>query len=255
MKRIILSLPFLLALIGTVLLTAGCDNRTHYRHYARNGHVKVSFARNYVIADDKEGTVTVDVTLLEAVDTAGWKTLVDDFGLNEPTGELAKLIAEGADIVGSKSITTDNKEGDDILAVSYKRHIVSIFHTRTKKEEMAILNHNTSKTARPKEEGFAFNVTDIKNSESDVPQRTFVDGDGLTGLMDYLDSIYSDTTFGVCIDDATVSMLHSTNGTLHFFVDDGEAAFEWCRRMYVGGYIVYIVPRGTQYHCVAECRK
>lgn len=248
--RVLTTVCFVASLFVVLLLT-GCDSSTQYRRYAHNSHVRASFSPDYVIVNAENDSVSMDVTLLQAVDSIGWKTLIGDFGLNEPTDDLARIIADGADIVGSKSLNSDRKDANDILAVSYKRHIVSVFHACSKKDELAVLNHNTINTSRLKDDGIAFNIINFHNNETGATSRTIVDNDCWNGLMAYFDSIYRDTTLDIRIDDNT---LHLDKGSIHFFTDGEEDALQWCRRMYLCGYTVYIAPEANsaKYHCVAK---
>ena len=100
-----------------------------YQRYADNEHVAASFVRNYRIND----TLTLDVTLLQATDSAGWQQLIEDFEIPaESIESAAKSVAAGRNlltILGNK--VTDTQ----IPVASYRDKYICAFHTRDKEQK------------------------------------------------------------------------------------------------------------------------
>ena len=100
-----------------------------YQRYADNEHVAASFVRNYRVND----TLTLDVTLLQATDSAGWQQLIEDFEIPaESIESAAKSVAAGRNlltILGNK--VTDTQ----IPVASYRDKYICTFHTRDKEQK------------------------------------------------------------------------------------------------------------------------
>ena len=121
-----------------------------YKTYANNPSIKASFIKDFRIND----SVTVDVTLLEAVDSNGWNTLVTDMNLGIQDSSTRSDIANGMDLITvkqvkkgvySKPIATSSGNVD-IVATSHLRKEVSIFHPKDRKEKHAIWFYNLEKS-------------------------------------------------------------------------------------------------------------
>lgn len=121
-----------------------------YKTYANNPGIKASFIKDFLIND----SVTVDVTLLEAVDSNGWNTLVTDMNLGIEDSSTRSDIANGMDLITvkqvekgvySKPIATSSGNVD-IVATSHLRKEVSIFHSKDRKEKHAIWFYNLEKS-------------------------------------------------------------------------------------------------------------
>lgn len=121
-----------------------------YKTYANNPGIKASFIKDFRIND----SVTVDVTLLEAVDSNGWNTLVTDMNLGIQDSSTRSDIANGMDLITvkqvkkgvySKPIATSSGNVD-IVATSHLRKEVSIFHSKDRKEKHAIYYYNFDKS-------------------------------------------------------------------------------------------------------------
>ena len=121
-----------------------------YRLYVNNPSIRASFIKDFRIND----SVFVDVTLLEAIDSNGWNTLVTDMNLGIQDSSTRSDIANGMDLITvkqvkkgvySKPIATSSGNVD-IVATSHLRKEVSIFHSKDRKEKHAIWFYNLEKS-------------------------------------------------------------------------------------------------------------
>ena len=121
-----------------------------YRFYANNPGIKASFIKDFRIND----SVSVDVTLLEAVDSNGWNTLVTDMNLVIQDSSTRSDIANGIDLIAVKQVKrgvynkpiSASSGNVDIVATSHLRKEVSIFHSKDRKEKHAIYFYNFEKS-------------------------------------------------------------------------------------------------------------
>ena len=117
-----------------------------YRRYAAVDGIDATFIRDYPVND----TLFVDVTLLQAKDSAGWDMLKRDFGIHDLPPAFQQLVDEGHDLVSTKKIPRqqDLSQQDtsgityDVAAISRLMHAVSIFHTKDFDERRAVMEHN-----------------------------------------------------------------------------------------------------------------
>lgn len=113
-----------------------------YQKYASMENVKASFIKDYKVND----SVFVDVTLLEAKDSACWEILKNDFEVPYLPAELQQLIDNGTDLVFTKSIPktkTDTSDSpNDLLAISHLKHTLTVFHIEDETVKHAIMRHN-----------------------------------------------------------------------------------------------------------------
>ena len=151
------SWPFVLALcllivIGTLIVklwprTVPFDQCSPlYEHYADVEGVDASFIKDFRVND----TVFVDVTLLEAKDSAGWAMLKHDFSVPELNDEWQAYIDAGEDLIFSQILTPSHYPISvlsdtilfDILATSYYSHTLVIFHGKNEKDIRPVFRHN-----------------------------------------------------------------------------------------------------------------
>lgn len=116
-----------------------------YKQYANVEGIDASFIKDYKVND----TVFVDVTLLEAKDSAVWVMLKNDFEVPNPGPIAQQFIDNGEDLIGvkliPKSTTTDtilNSNPNNVLAFSHLKRTLTVFHTKNKAEEHAVLFYN-----------------------------------------------------------------------------------------------------------------
>lgn len=144
MKRrvsITLILGILIVTVATVYLYLSFHHKVSsiYRHYAKVAGIKASFVPSYAIND----SVFVDVTLLQATNTATWAILKHDFQIRELPFALMQHLQQGSDIVCTQ--TSPFSQGHELVAISYKTMEITIFHTENRQQEYAILHHNIKK--------------------------------------------------------------------------------------------------------------
>ncbi len=117
-----------------------------YKKYADAEGIEATFIKDFRVND----TVFIDVTLLEAKDSAGWATLKQDFSLPELDAELQQRIDNRKDLIFSHrltiydypvSIPKDTTLFDE-LATSYYSHSLTIFHAKNNQELLATLHRN-----------------------------------------------------------------------------------------------------------------
>lgn len=117
-----------------------------YKHYAAVKGVEATFIKDYKVND----TVFVDVTLLEATDSFGWEILIDDLNLVTPDSASQYDIDNGLDLIFVKQVRKDNHSQPaitysgnvDIVATSYLRRAITIFHTKNRNEKYSVFHHN-----------------------------------------------------------------------------------------------------------------
>ena len=109
-----------------------------YQKYANMEDVSASFIKDYKVND----TVYVDVTLLEATDSVGWVTLKKDFDIPNPSPNFQQRIDSGKNMIGVKIIpksiavdTTSKEYPNNLLAISYLNHTLTIFHIKNDVEK------------------------------------------------------------------------------------------------------------------------
>lgn len=117
-----------------------------YRRYEHNPHLTVAYIEDFPVDD----TLTVDVTTLTATDAAGWDTLCSDFNVPELPDFIQEKIYNGNDMVIIRHVTKGNpslqlKESEsvinDVASISILNRTVSIFHTETEAEQLAVNSH------------------------------------------------------------------------------------------------------------------
>ncbi len=120
-----------------------------YARYEKVEGIDVSFVKDYKVND----TVFVDVTLLEATDSVGWVTLKKDFDIPNPSPNFQQRIDSGKNMIGVKIIpksiaidTTSKEYPNNLLAISYLNHTLTIFHIKNDVEKHAVKYHNFDKS-------------------------------------------------------------------------------------------------------------
>lgn len=121
-----------------------------YRHYEHSEHIRASFIKGFPVDD----TLRVDVTLLQSTDSAGWEALQKEFNLvTVPLEILAtfdtnsiftKYVPKKDHSQSMDSIISNN----DILAYSYHRREMALFHLTTEQQAVAIMEYNVKETSK-----------------------------------------------------------------------------------------------------------
>lgn len=117
-----------------------------YQQYAASDNVKATFVKDYRIND----TISVDVTFLEATDSAGWAILCRNFAILDENPELEQIFGKGYDVVFTRQVSKYNHAqiicGDscdvDLLSFSHQRKTVTVFNIENKDEYRAVLYNN-----------------------------------------------------------------------------------------------------------------
>lgn len=121
-----------------------------YTQYENEDGIDASYIKKYKVND----SVYVDVTLLEATDSDGWQTLSDDFGITPLEDELQQKIDSGKDLVFVREVNGQNMkvqadsicDNTKLIAISYLKKSVCIFHVADDKEIHSVYYHNFDKT-------------------------------------------------------------------------------------------------------------
>lgn len=151
------SWPFILALcllivVGTLAVklwprTVPFDQCSDiYKRYVGVEGIDVSFIKDFKVND----SVFVDVTLLEAKDSAGWAALKHDFSVPELNAEWQAYIDNGEDLFFAHILTPNDYPISisrdttlfDVLAISYYSHTFTVFHAKHEKNVLSVLHRN-----------------------------------------------------------------------------------------------------------------
>lgn len=117
-----------------------------YTRYENTDGIDASFIKDFRVND----SVFIDVTLLEAKDSAGWEMLKRDFLVPELNAEWQTYIDNGEDLIFSIRLTQDNYPINissdtivfDMLAISYYSQALTIFHAKNDQEILAALHQD-----------------------------------------------------------------------------------------------------------------
>ncbi len=147
-------IPLLIALVPPFVVLAvllaqrsipAAEASDLYRRYEHSEHISATFIKDFPIDD----TLCVDVTLLQATDSAGWETLLSLFGIKDAPQRLNDMYAEGRDIVTLSLTPRDHPDlpmdksnllNNNVVATSRVHHTISIFETKTEQEIDAVLH-------------------------------------------------------------------------------------------------------------------
>ena len=120
-----------------------------YKRYAAVDGVVATFIKDYKVND----TVFVDVTILEANDSASWVSLKNDFEVPNPSPDFQQFIDNGEDLIYvkiiPKSTTTDtilDSYSNNLLAISHLNRTLTVFHVKNKTELHVVMHYNYDKS-------------------------------------------------------------------------------------------------------------
>ena len=116
-----------------------------YTRYENVEGIDVSFIKDFRVND----TVFVDVTLLEAKDSNGWKKLCEDFYIPQLDPRSQRKINEGKEMLFSRLINKKtllpsneyNEDEDAIRSISFIKKKICIFHIKNDSEVHALFYH------------------------------------------------------------------------------------------------------------------
>ena len=125
-------LLLLLVLIGKLAYNhnlwniRGVEPSDLYRRYEHADGISAAFVKDYRVND----TLTLDVTLLQATDSAGWQQMMHDFRINPSAESLSALNKDQDVLVYLPSEYIGNKKINDneVAVASYSYHYTCIFH-------------------------------------------------------------------------------------------------------------------------------
>ncbi|MBO7201779.1 MAG: hypothetical protein J6V54_10365 [Bacteroidales bacterium] len=148
-RYIILLLLVVLAAVAVKYyewLLPGFDdkNRQIYCHYTNYTHVEATFVKAFQVND----TLAVDATILRAKTPIGWDSLCHDFKISDLSQGGKQKINEGREVVVTRlmracfpSFVTDTLAYcENIVYVSYLKQAVTIYHTETETQDVAIID-------------------------------------------------------------------------------------------------------------------
>ena len=109
-----------------------------YRAYMDTPGVDATFIRGFQVND----TVSVDVTLLQATDSAGWERLITDFKIVREflTGNDNNIMVRKAKKGCTGKQIDPVPENNDLILLADGMHTISIFHITDKDQFYSIPN-------------------------------------------------------------------------------------------------------------------
>ena len=161
-KHRLIGLALLLLAVGFALLYATCprpltDSECSelYRRYADLPGIRASYVKNFHLND----TLTVDVTLLEATDSASWESLKERFLIPETPPEIKQIEKYNPKSYGFRRFPkgkpdqptdTRNLANNDLLCYAVHLRTIGIFHIENEQQSDAV-HYMAFKDVRPPE--------------------------------------------------------------------------------------------------------
>ena len=116
-----------------------------YRTYKDTPGIDATFIKDFHVND----TVSVDVTLLQATDSAGWETLLSNVRMTKDTEEHFKIL-KNKKAVSSQSFPKGHLGlppdpvfiNNDLLTIDWAEHSLAIFHITERKQLEAIISYH-----------------------------------------------------------------------------------------------------------------
>ena len=116
-----------------------------YKRYKDVEGVRATYIKDFRVND----TLTIGVTLLEATTDSGWARLMEDFAIIPiPSDILAYCDSNTVNMwMAAKrdySLRADpDLLNNDLIAMNYLKHIISVFHLESENQQDAILHYQT----------------------------------------------------------------------------------------------------------------
>lgn len=156
-------IPLLIALVPPFVVLAvllaqrsipAAEASDLYRRYEHSEHISATFIKDFPIDD----TLRLDVTLLQATDSAGWEALRRDFNVPTLPEHFLALIEDKDDNVMSYKASSEYRDffedmgikKEYIIAISFVKHNIGVFHTITESQQKAVLQNNYKKSLKLK---------------------------------------------------------------------------------------------------------
>lgn len=150
--RIITVVICLLLLLGVaaVIHTPRCVPFSQcsdlYKKYAKADGIDATFIKDFSIND----TLNLDVTVLKATDSNGWKMLLSDFNIPNLPPIFKQRIDNGEDVIITKFIVdssniqcpTIEKKTTAMIAQSFLHNTFTIFHITEEPQTIAVMQYN-----------------------------------------------------------------------------------------------------------------
>lgn len=122
----------------------GVQTSDVYRRYADTPGVNAAYIKDYRVND----SVTVCVTLLEAIDSAGWASVKKDFKVEAVLDSICDFFelnktSKNMRLAPKKdyNLTKDSViSNNDLIVTTFYNHIICIFHIESKKQYDAVRN-------------------------------------------------------------------------------------------------------------------
>ncbi len=116
-----------------------------YRTYKDTPGIDATFIKDFHVND----TVSVDVTLLQATDSAGWETLLSNVRMTKDTEEHFKIL-KNKKAVSSQSFPKGHLGlppdpvfiNNDLLTIDWAEQELAIFHITERKQLEAIISYH-----------------------------------------------------------------------------------------------------------------
>ena len=132
------------------------DEGSLYRRYRNMPGIEATYLKDFPVDD----TLTIDVTTLTATDDEGWDTLTADFNIPVLPDIVLSTMAGKEDFILTFKASEDYREmyeqvgicRSDVIALSYIKHIVSIFRTESDSEQKAVLEYNLNQSLKKKQQ-------------------------------------------------------------------------------------------------------
>lgn len=124
-----------------------------YRAYKDTPGVDATFVRGFQVND----TVSVDITLLQATDSAGWERLVNDTKLPNDTKEVHNSDKHTKAVLlhlFPKNYMNQPTDPDflknDLMAIDWNEQTITIFHITDIEQQIAIIGYHLDKVKNNK---------------------------------------------------------------------------------------------------------
>ena len=152
-KCTVISLLIILLAVGGAVLVKRCprtvpleETSELYQRYADTEGIVASFVQGYRLND----SVRVDVTLLQATDSAAWQQLMDSIWSTIPSREDRDFLMHQSPITtkyipkGHLNCPMDTASllNNDLIAIDINQNTVAIFHLDDESQIPAIIRHH-----------------------------------------------------------------------------------------------------------------
>lgn len=148
-RRVIITLIVIVLALVVPLTVCWCLQprpSEAFLRYRDNAHLDVAYFPGYPLDD----TLRIDVTTITATDSAGWNTLVEDFGFEKvikesnsysPRRAFGMCIIPKTHVDKSLAPSVIDK---DMVIMQYDEKAIYIFHIKTIKQMRAIIHKYTT---------------------------------------------------------------------------------------------------------------